>query len=58
MSENLSKLYWAAMERARIATFGFIVPDTPPPRLADLQKTKRRNLRRKMKKRVAKVQHK
>ena len=27
--ENLTLLHWAAMERARIAAFGFIVPDTP-----------------------------
>lgn len=27
--ENLTLLHWAAMERARIAIFGFIVPDTP-----------------------------
>lgn len=27
--ENLTLQHWAAMERARIAAFGFIVPDMP-----------------------------
>lgn len=43
--DSLAFQYWAAMVRARIAEYGFIVPDTAKPRPASARKVHSRKRR-------------